>query len=244
MNSSFYMILLIFSGFIYSEEDDSPLYSYKGGWPVNPKSDVIEDPGIDMPCPGEIGCECRSNSNCNNQNCQAHPKGNFCVPKKGDILPRFEAIDQFGESVDLYDFSQQGKMILIEVCGIWANPCSDFSSWLTTNDQKITESRWWKDRYQPIRDMIENGEIFLINVMSQGADGTQSTPTPDEVANWYQKYPNPNVPILADEYKFIYDWVKPTAFPCIFLVDENMGLVNYTNRGLVDAFLYLTEPDK
>ena len=30
----------------------------------------------------------------------------------------------------------------------------------------------------------------------------------------------------------------------IFLVDENMRLINYTNRGLTDAFLYLTKSKK
>ena len=36
----------------------------------------------------------------------------------------------------------------------------------------------------------------------------------------------------------------PTGLPCIFLVDENMRLINYTNRGLTDAFLYLTQSKK
>ena len=235
------VILLIISGAMFGEEKQVPAYTYTGGWPVNPKSDEIIDTGFDLPCPGPIGCECRTNADCENQNCITHPKGNYCVPKNGDLVPRFEAIDQFGESVDLYDFANQGKMILIELCGVWANPCSDFSSWITTNDQKIMEYRWWKDRYLPIRNMIASGEILLINIISQGTDGTQSIPTPDDVAAWYKKYPDPNVPILADEYKFMYGWVKPTAFPCILLVDENMRIIKYTNRGLTDAFLYLTK---
>ena len=241
MKISLLVGLLLLIGILFSQEEQTSAYTYKGGWPVNPQSDEIVDSGFDLPCPGPIGCECRSDADCDNQNCSAHPKGNFCVPKAGDLVPRFEAIDQFGESVDLYDFANQGKIILIELCGAWAKPCNDFSSWLTTNDQKITEYRWWKDRYFPIRNMIENGEIILINIISQGTDGTQSTPTPEDVAAWYKKYPNPSVPILADEYKFMYGWIKPTAFPCILLVDENMRLINYTNRGLTDAFLYLTK---
>ena len=82
MNFSFFTLLIIFSGIIYCEDDASPTYSYKGGWPVNPKSDEIEDPGFDLPCPGGTGCDCRTNANCYNQNCQSHPKGNYCMPKK------------------------------------------------------------------------------------------------------------------------------------------------------------------
>ena len=245
MNFSFITIILVLSGVLYCENNTAPAYNYKGGWPVNPKSDEIEDHGFDLPCPGGTGCECKFNADCDNQNCQAHPKGNYCVPKKGDIMPRFEAIDQFGESVDLYDFANQGKMILIELSAAWCSPCNDLARWLSKNDQKITENPWWKDRYLPIRDMIKNGEIYLVNFMFEGMDkANKVTATPNDVAEWYKKYPDPHVPVLADEYRFLHTWVKPTGLPCIYLVDENMRLVNYTNRGLTDAFLYLTKTEK
>ena len=91
----------------------------------------------------------------------------------------------------------------------------------------------------------KNGDIFMVNFMFEGNDkANKVTATPDDVAAWYNKYPDPNVPVLADEYRFLHTWVKPTGLPCIYLVDENMHLINYTNRGLTDAFLYLTEPLK
>ena len=160
-------------------------------------------------------------------------------------MPRFEAIDQFGDSVDLCGFANIGKLILIELSASWCKPCQDLAGWLTFNDQKIMKNPWWKDRYLPIRDMIENGEIFLINFMFEGNDKVNKvTATPDDVSAWYNQYPDPHVPVLADEYRFLHTWVKPTGLPCIYLVDENMHLINYTSRGLTDAFLYLTEPKK
>ena len=141
--------------------------------------------------------------------------------------------------------ANQGKMILIELSAAWCSPCNDLANWLAKNDQKITENPWWKDRYFPIRDMIVNGEISLINFMFEGKDkANKVTATPKDVTEWYNKYPDPHVPVLADEYRFLHTWVKPTGLPCIFLVDENMRLINYTSRGLADAFLYLTKPEK
>ena len=137
---NFFIIILFLSNHIFAEDNIAP-YSYQGGWPVNNNSDKISDPGFDLPCPGATGCECTTNADCENNNCQSHPKGNYCVPKKGDILPRFEAIDQFGESVDLYDFANQGKMILIELSAAWCAPCNDLANWLATNDKKIMENR-------------------------------------------------------------------------------------------------------
>ena len=34
------------------------------------------------------------------------PKGYYCTPKIGDTFPRFYGVDQYGETVDLYDFSK------------------------------------------------------------------------------------------------------------------------------------------
>ena len=214
---------------------------YKGGWPTNTKSDYIENPGYNDACPGPIGCECNANSDCLNENCISHPRGNYCAPKKGDIMPRFIAKDQFGENVDLYDFSKQGKMILIELSTAWCNPCNDLASWITNNNQKIKTNPWWNQRYSPIRDMINQGDVLMINYLFEGEE-RKITATQNDVKSWYNKYPDANIPILLDENRDVHSWVKPTGLPCIFLLDENMRLINFTNRGLTDAFLYLTKP--
>ena len=214
---------------------------YKGGWPTNSNSDNIHNSNYLSTCPGSIGCECNTNSDCLNQNCISHPKGNYCAPKKGDIIPRFIAKDQFGENVDLYDFSKQGKMILIELSTAWCNPCKDLSNWITHNDQKIKTYPWWNDRYLPIRSMINNGDVLMINYLFEG-DQRKVNANHSDVESWYNKYPDINIPILLDENRQVHSWVKPTGLPCIFLLDENMRLINFTNRGLTEAFLYLTKP--
>ena len=223
--------------------DQPPDYTYIGGWPTNINSDLLKDPGFNLPCPGPIGCECESNSDCNNGNCHVHPKGNYCLPKTGDIIPRFEGIDQFGQSVDLYDFANQGKMTLIQLSTVWCKPCNDLSAWLSINDLSIKKHRWWRDRYLPIRDMINNGDIQLVHILYEG-NIKKGSIVPTDVIDWYEKYPSSNIPILADEYKWMHGWIKPTGLPCVLLLDENMKILIYTNRGLNDVFLYLTESNK
>ena len=113
-------------------------------------------------------------------------------------------------------------MTLIELSAAWCFPCNDMASWLTTNDLKIRENPWWKDRYLPVRDLIENGEVQLINIMFEGKE-KKTTATFEDIVSWHKNYPDPHVPIL---------------------VDENMRLINYTSRSLTDAFLYLTQSKK
>ncbi len=242
------LLLLLFSFSLAicsdnAKETPIPAYSYQGGWPVNPNSDIIEDPGFDQPCPGGMGCDCLSDKDCLNQNCRAHPKGNFCVPKPGDVVPRFEAIDQFGESVDLYDFAHQGKITILEISAAWCGACKDLSAWIATGNEAIKSRPWWKEKYTPIRDMIRSGEVQMVNFMYD-SEVKKVTATPEDIRKWYESYPDPHVPVLADEYKFVHSWIKPTGLPCIFLLDENMKLINYTNRGLDDAFRYLADLKK
>ena len=53
--------LIMLIGILFNQEVQTAAYTYAGGWPVNPQSDDIEDPGFDFPCPGPIGCECKTN---------------------------------------------------------------------------------------------------------------------------------------------------------------------------------------
>ena len=48
--------------------------------------------------------------------------------------------------------------------------------------------------------------------------------------------PNKKIVILADEYKDIHQWIKPTGYPCINMVDQDMKLITFTGRGLTEAF--------
>ena len=56
------------------------------------------------------------------------------------------------------------------------------------------------------------------------------------VSDWHDKYPNKKIVILADEYKDIHQWIKPTGYPCVNIVDENMRLITFASRGLTEAF--------
>ena len=53
----------------------------------------------------EIGESCIENEECVNDNCEKHFKGNYCSLKTGDYFPKFKAVNQHGEMIDIYDFS-------------------------------------------------------------------------------------------------------------------------------------------
>jgi len=42
--------------------------------------------------------------------------------------------------------------------------------------------------------------------------------------------------VLIDEEKLLHSWIRPTGIPNVNLLDENMIITLYSDRGLDDAF--------
>jgi len=215
---------------------------YYGFWPFNLNKDKIRGAEIPIECPSNISCECSQNSDCINNNCQKTLRGEgpYCTPKVGDIFPHLIATDQYGEYVDIYDLGMQGKTIVIEFGAAWCNPCKQISSWLSTGDvSSLQNYSWWKEEYRAIRDKINHDEIIFVTILFQNE--SRENANHETVFNWHEKYPNENVLVLADEYRDIYFWLKPSGYPCINILDENMKLITFTGRGLSDAFDILSD---
>ena len=229
---------IIISSFCFCEEKTNDS-KYFGGWPHNDKKDKIEGSPLNYICPNSIGCDCNNNKDCINNNCIRSPKGSFCYPKNGDIFPEFISIDQYEDVVNLYDFANQGKYILIELGAVWCSPCNDLGEWFAYNDKSITSKRFWKPEYQKIYDMVHNGDIYFITILYE--DENRDNASYETIYEWFDNYPDENIPILIDESKMLHSWAKPSGIPAITLLNENMEIIHFSSRGLNGAFDKLLE---
>ena len=134
----------------------------------------------------------------------------------GKKFQRFMLKDQFGDEVNLYDFSGHGKQVLVDVSTQWCPPCNDLAGWLDgAND-------YYDDVYPGVDEAVENGEVFWVTVLTQQNDGTEATKK--TCKEWYDLYPHPEIPVLAggvDEEAAI----NMTYIPSIILLDENMRIL-------------------
>ena len=75
----YFKYVIILSLVFSSEREDS----YHGGWPIKTTKDKEIS---DINCPGDLGCECSLNEDCQNGNCAKHLKGYYCSLEKEDIF--------------------------------------------------------------------------------------------------------------------------------------------------------------
>lgn len=214
----------------FSSKPQSP---YLGSWPYNSDKEMINDPGFGV-CPKANGCECDTNDTCpENSECTQLFRGKYCVPKVGSTIPRFKGIDQFGDEFDLYDLANQGKPILLEIGSASAKACNDFSSWRSHMSNEATKQKWWKNKFEKVRDLIDNQDLYWVHIIH--LDSNKNPATSETVRLWYENYPHDNIIVLADPEAKIKTWVRPTGFPCMLLIDQNMRLQVHTLRGIEDA---------
>ena len=220
-----FLFLILFS-FILSQD------AYYGGWPKNKEIKSSEIKKIN--CPGNLGCECSVDSDCHNNHCQKDLRGKYCSIEEGDFFPEFVGVDQFGDTLNIYDFSKNNKYILLELGASWCAPCRDLASFFTYNERDIMERPFWKDKYNVIYDMIKNNEIYFITILYE--DEFHDDATIDTAYEWYNDYPDKNIPIMVDENKYLHRIIRPKGIPAVSLLNQDMEILVITDRGLNAAF--------
>lgn len=209
-----------------SDINDNSSVIYKGGWPYNPDKDSMVDIGF-RGCgsiPYGNGCECTDNSQCmEGSKCEILFTSQNCVPKEGAQLPQLIGIDQFGDYVDLYDFANQDKLILIEVSTMWAKASNTMAEWLSGNPETIETMRWWQDNFNDVKALIDSGDIYYIRVLHQGSVKDDII-TSDDITYWYDAYPHPNIVNISDPDAYIKTWVRPTGYPALMLFNSDLTI--------------------
>jgi len=175
-------------------DTDEPFVSpYAGGWPFNPDKEALQDPGLGR------------------------------TIAVGDQVGNFTAVDQFGESVQLYDFAGHGKPVMLDISAEWCLPCQDIGVWLEGGDEFQTEFLAGFGQYDAVRDAVDAGDLYWITILAQDGSGRPADAT--SVQRWSTNYPHDRIPVLADDTGAMMFHLDLGFFPSIFLVDSDMTLI-------------------
>jgi len=172
---------------------------YIGYWPYNANKDAIVGPGWDS------------------------------EPANGTVIPQYEAKDQFGDLVNLYDFAAAGVPIVLDVATWFCKPCKALAHYFATGDNTELETYgWWQSKYEPVKDLIDGGQLIWITVLYTKGSVPVDVP---EVALWDETFPHDKIPVLADTNLTLQEFLHVKAMPHLDLLDANMVFLIYEVKG-------------
>ena len=181
-------------------------------WPVNPNKDSIPDPGWDS------------------------------APAVGTVLPNFTAVDQYGNTVELYDLAMEGKPIVLEI-GAWVcEPCKALSWFLSTGETgecphsevTLDTINWWSRSFELIKELVDEGSIRWVTILFSLDDPM----TTEDSAAWHEIFTHDEIVVLADEQLQIQEYLQVAAMPRIEVLDEEMVFLVYGAEYNPDAPLH------
>jgi hypothetical protein len=187
---------------------DAASMIYQGGWPYNPDKAQYD---------GRVWEDAGING--------------------GDPIPAHEFMDKFGDMVNLGDFADHGKYIVLDIPAMWCGPCNGLASWISGGSDM---GYGFGSSYPNLPEAVASGEIYWISLIGQdygGSDVDQS-----ELETWYELYPDPVIPVMADNGPGLDIFIAETnAFPTVVLLNEKLEIAS--GPTIFDYYAALTEAE-
>ena len=147
--------------------------------------------------------------------------------QEGDPLAYFSWADHFGDMVDVYDFADHGKPIMIDIAAMWCGPCQGISKWLSGTGDPYN----WEGTAPHVREAVENGDVYWVTLLGDDLNPNATGDVePDELDDWTSAFPDDHVAVLGDatgkdgrgDAEF---YLLANAWPTTILYDEHLEVM-------------------
>jgi hypothetical protein len=171
---------------------------YTGFWPYNPAKDELDQ--------GDWG----------NTGTQV-----------GKSFPRQAFLDQHGDYVDLYDFTNftineanTPAFFIMDLSAQWCGPCHNVARWIAGDDSQ--DIAWIQTAYPTVRDKVHGLRIWWLTFVVEDAAG--GAPTITDAQTWFATHKDNYIPVLVDETQEVKNRFLGPAFPHFFLLDPELKI--------------------
>jgi len=153
-------------------------------------------------------------------------KGGKIAPGGAEVgkrVGRFQLKDQHGDNVDLFDFYNAGKPVLIDYSGVWCFWCNVMASWLADDGTYSAYYEGWDDEFPGLREGVANGDIYFVTILNGDLTGANPA-TKKDATEWADKYDSPMIPVLADKDASSIDYMHQAGWPALQYLDKDLKI--------------------
>lgn len=126
----------------------------------------------------------------------------------GQIAPDFRLMDQFGDTVSLWQF--HGQVVLLDISTIWCAPCQELA--------RHTEATW--------QDYRDQGFIYL-TVLQEDVEG--GPVELEDILAWVDLF-GISAPVLEDSTKAATgSAIKQGIFPAVLIIGRDLRVIERVN---------------
>lgn len=164
---------------------------YQCGWPYNPNKDDLKSSGTG---------------------------GNAT---QGKALARFKGADQCGDDLDMFDFSGQGKPVIMDISALWCGWCHELAKLVDGQasqlDGELASYGIDKDR---LVAAVANEEFYWVTIISQDNNGAPAKA--EHLGDWYEQHPSDHVALLLDRANIALEYVGGAGLPSVIWTNGDM----------------------
>lgn len=136
----------------------------------------------------------------------------------GNTFFRLKLVDHLGEEVDLYDFYNADKPIVIDISAAWCGPCNGLGLYLDGKSEAYGFAEMWPAG----PDVVSRGDVYWLTILGEDSDNNPAK-KPD-ATDWYREYKNDAVVVLADDSYEASEFVALTAWPTVLLLEPDLTI--------------------
>ena len=143
--------------------------------------------------------------------------------ERGELFVHFQAKDQFGDTVDSWDFINPSTPIYINITAAWCGPCIDLDRWATGATGTPFDGSW-----PNVQAAVASGDLIWITVLGENFSG--GPPVAATAINYDADVVYGQWPVLADGGANLPRWTGLTAWPTVLLLNPDHTLRDLGNH--------------
>jgi hypothetical protein len=133
----------------------------------------------------------------------------------GNRFANFTFVDQFGDVVELWDFYNEDRYVVVDICVEWyGRICENLSRWVAGERGAIYEE------WVVAAEAVDAGALHWITILLE--DENFEPVDEQDVVDWAEDHSHDRVPTLGDPDQVSAEFTELRAFPYLALLSPDL----------------------